>query len=81
MQDLKRRMTIYVPERHDEVDMAMADFLNNYPNRMLLKILFVREGHRAGQVTVRVPPTQHIPAGAGPLWPRPTMSQHGAPNA
>ena len=41
--DLKSRVAIYVPVRDDEVDMKVAQFINNYPDRNKLKIMFMRE--------------------------------------
>ena len=41
--DLKARVAIYVPMRDDPVDKAMAEFINNYPDRNRLKIMFMRE--------------------------------------
>ena len=36
-------MAIYVPIKGDEVDKKLADFVNNYPDRNKLKIMFLRE--------------------------------------
>ena len=41
--DLKSKVAIYVPVKEDEVDMKLADFINNYPDRHKLKIIFLRE--------------------------------------
>ena len=41
--DLKARVAIYVPIKDDLVDKAMAEFINNYPDRNKLKIMFMRE--------------------------------------
>lgn len=41
--DLKLRLQIYHPVREDETDVAVADFINNYPDRKRLKVLFQRE--------------------------------------
>ena len=41
--DLKARVAIYVPIKEDVVDMKMAEFINNYPDRNRLKIMFMRE--------------------------------------
>ena len=41
--DLKSKVAIYVPAKGDEVDMKLADFINNYPDRQKLKIMFLRE--------------------------------------
>ena len=41
--DLKARVAIYVPTRDDPVDLKIAEFINNYPDRNKLKIMFMRE--------------------------------------
>lgn len=41
--DIKQRMLIYVPMKDDPVDVAIADFINNYPDRRRLKVMFYRE--------------------------------------
>lgn len=41
--DLKARVAVYVPIKDDPVDMAIAEFINNYPDRNRLKIMFMRE--------------------------------------
>ena len=41
--DLKARVAVYVPIKEDPVDQKMADFINNYPDRNKLKIMFMRE--------------------------------------
>ena len=33
----------YIPKRCDEVDEALANFINTFPNRDFIKILFLRE--------------------------------------
>ena len=41
--DLKARVAVYVPIKGDSVDHKMAEFINNYPDRNKLKIMFMRE--------------------------------------
>ena len=41
--DLKARVAVYVPIKNDPVDQKMAEFINNYPDRNKLKIMFMRE--------------------------------------
>lgn len=36
-------MAIYVPVRDDAIDMKLAEYINNYPERSKLKIMFMRE--------------------------------------
>ena len=40
---MKQKVAIYVPMKDDEVDKKLADFVNNYPDRNKLKIMFMRE--------------------------------------
>lgn len=40
--DLKSKVAIYIPVKDDEVDQKLADFINNYPDRNRLKIMFLR---------------------------------------
>lgn len=41
--DLKARIAVYIPVKGDAVDMKLAEFINNYPDRQKLKIMFMRE--------------------------------------
>ena len=41
--ELKARVAIYVPHRDDPIDLKVAEFINNYPDRNKLKIMFLRE--------------------------------------
>ena len=41
--ELKARVAIYIPEKGDQIDQKIAEYLNNYPDRTKLKILFMRE--------------------------------------
>ena len=41
--DLKKKLAFYVPIRDDVVDCRLAEYVNNYPDRNKLKIMFVRE--------------------------------------
>ena len=41
--DLKKKLAFYVPIKDDAVDCRLADYVNNYPDRSKLKIMFVRE--------------------------------------
>ena len=57
--DLKARVAVYVPIKDDPVDVKMAEFINNYPDRNKLKIMFMRESSGvyefgSKKVTVRV---------------------------
>ena len=41
--DLKSKVAIYIPIAGDPIDMKVAEFINNYPERNQLKIMFLRE--------------------------------------
>jgi len=41
--DLKQRIAVYIPVKQDAVDVRLAEFINNYPERSKLKIMFMRE--------------------------------------
>lgn len=41
--ELKQRMAVYLPVKDDPVDTKLAEFINNYPERQRLKIMFLRE--------------------------------------
>lgn len=41
--DLKAKVSVYIPIKDDLVDQKLADFVNNYPDRNSLKVMFLRE--------------------------------------
>lgn len=41
--DLKSRIAVYIPVKHDPTDKKLAEYINNYPDRQKLKIMFMRE--------------------------------------
>ena len=41
--DLKSRIAVYIPVKNDSVDKKLAEYINNYPERNKLKIMFMRE--------------------------------------
>ena len=41
--DLKQRIAVYIPIKDDVVDKRLAEYINNYPERDRLKIMFMRE--------------------------------------
>ena len=41
--DLKHKCTVYIPIKDDPVDCKLADFINNYPDRSQLKVIFIRQ--------------------------------------
>ena len=55
--DLKSKVAIYIPIADDPIDMKMAEFINNYPERNQLKIMFLRESqgvYEFGQKRINV---------------------------
>ena len=57
--ELKQRMAVYIPVKEDQIDFRLAEFINNYPERQKLKIMFLRESEGVYQfgsrrVAVRV---------------------------
>ena len=47
--DLKARAVFYIPVKNDPVDIKLAEYINSYPDRQKLKVMFQRE--LAGQYT------------------------------
>ena len=41
--DLKSRIAVYIPQKGDSIDVKLAEYINNYPDRKKLKIMFMRE--------------------------------------
>lgn len=41
--DLKSRIAVYIPVKNDVTDKKLAEYINNYPDRQRLKIMFMRE--------------------------------------
>mgnify|MGYP006109420571 CR=1 FL=1 len=41
--DLKQRISVYIPIKNDIIDKKLAEFINNFPERKELKIMFVRD--------------------------------------
>ena len=41
--DLKQRIAVYIPIKDDQIDKKLAEYINNYPERSKLKIMFMRE--------------------------------------
>ena len=41
--DLKQRIAVYIPVKEDTIDKKLAEYINNYPERQKLKIMFMRE--------------------------------------
>jgi hypothetical protein len=41
--ELKQKIAVYIPVKDDSIDKKLAEFINNYPERSKLKIMFMRE--------------------------------------
>ena len=41
--DLKSRIAVYIPMKGDIIDKRLAEYINNFPDRQKLKIMFMRE--------------------------------------
>ena len=57
--DLKSRIAVYIPVKNDQIDKRLAEYINNFPDRQKLKIMFMRESEGVYQfgtkrVAVRV---------------------------
>lgn len=40
---LEKDLPIYIPKKYSQIDIALSNFINDYPERDSLKILFLRE--------------------------------------
>lgn len=40
---LEKNQAIYIPKKNDTIDKALANFINKYPEREKMNILFLRE--------------------------------------
>ena len=40
--ELRTRISTYIPVKGDNVDKAISEYINNYPDRRKLKIMFLR---------------------------------------
>ena len=41
--DLKSRIAVYVPVKNDFIDGRIAEYINHYPDRTKLRVMFLRE--------------------------------------
>lgn len=41
--EMKAKVAIYIPMSDDPIDKKLADYINNYPDRTRLKVMFLRE--------------------------------------
>ena len=41
--NLKHDVAIYIPVKEDLTDIKIAEYINNYPERQKLKVMFTRE--------------------------------------
>ena len=51
--DLKQKIAVYIPAKDDAIDKRLAEFINNYPERQKLKIMFMRESEGVYQFGTR----------------------------
>ena len=54
---MKARIAVYIPVKGDAIDQKLAEYINNYPDRQKLKIMFMRESsgvYEFGSKRVRV---------------------------
>ena len=42
-EELEKGLCLYIPHKFDHIDLALAQFINKYPEREKMKILFLRE--------------------------------------
>ena len=40
---MKEQIAVYIPVKNDDIDQTLAEYINNYPDRKKLKIMFMRE--------------------------------------
>ena len=40
---MKSRIAVYIPAKGDIIDKKLAEYINNYPDRKKMKIMFLRE--------------------------------------
>ena len=56
-EDLEKGQAIYIGHRHDKIDTALADFINLWPERQEMKIMFIRESegvYQFGQKKIHI---------------------------
>jgi len=51
--ELKQKIAVYIPAKDDAIDKKLAEFINNYPERQKLKIMFLRESEGVYQFGTR----------------------------
>lgn len=39
---MKTKLAIYIPARDDPIDVALGEWINNFPDRRKLKVMFLR---------------------------------------
>ena len=57
LNDVANKMQFYVPVKTDAIDLTLSDYINNYPDKKKLKIMFMRESegvYQFGQRKVNV---------------------------
>ena len=57
LNDVANKMQFYVPVKTDSIDLTLSEYINNYPDKKKLKIMFMRESegvYQFGQRRVMV---------------------------
>ena len=39
---MKQKLAVYIPAKDDTIDAVLAEYINNYPDRRKLKVMFLR---------------------------------------
>ena len=53
LNDVANKMQFYIPVKTDVTDITLGDYINNYPDKKKLKILFMRESEGVYQFGTR----------------------------
>jgi len=40
---MKSRIAVYIPVKNDMIDKRLAEYINNFPEKNKLKVMFMRE--------------------------------------
>jgi hypothetical protein len=43
VQAMRSQYQIYLPDKNDPIDTQLAEYINNYPERSKLRVMFMRE--------------------------------------
>ncbi len=42
-EDLEKNQAVYIPKKRDKIDMALGNYLNKFPEKEKMQIMFLRE--------------------------------------